>query len=66
LTRITLAGAIFLGIIAVFPTVARGFTNVQTLLIGGTGILIVVQVVLETIDAIEAQLVMKNYETFAN
>ena len=65
LTRITLAGAIFLGTIAVFPTIARAFTNVQTLLVGGTGILIVVSVVLETIKAIEAQLVMKNYDGFS-
>jgi preprotein translocase subunit SecY len=60
-----LAGAIFLGIIAIFPTIARLFTNVQTLIIGGTGILIVVSVILETIKAIEAQLVMRNYEGFA-
>jgi preprotein translocase subunit SecY len=65
LTRITLAGAVFLGIIAIFPTVARAFTSVQTLLIGGTGVLIVVSVVLETIKALEAQLVMKNYDSFA-
>jgi preprotein translocase subunit SecY len=65
LTRITLAGALFLGLIAVFPTIARFFTNVQNLLIGGTGILIVVSVILETIKAIEAQLVMRNYEGFA-
>lgn len=65
LTRITLAGAIFLGTIAIFPTIARAFTNVQTLLIGGTGILIVVSVVLETIKALEAQLVMKSYDSFA-
>jgi len=65
LTRITLAGAIFLGTIAIFPTVARAFTSVQTLLIGGTGVLIVVSVVLETIKALEAQLVMKNYDSFA-
>ena len=64
LTRITLAGAIFLGIIAIFPTIARAFTNVQNLILGGTGILIVVSVVLETIKAIEAQLVMRNYEEF--
>ena len=64
LTRITLAGAIFLGIIAIFPTVARAFTNVQTLMLGGTGILIVVSVVLETIKAIEAQLVMRSYEGY--
>lgn len=65
LTRITLAGAIFLGIIAIFPTIARFLTNIQNLALGGTGILIVVSVVLETIKAIEAQLVMRNYEGFA-
>ena len=64
LTRITLAGAIFLGIIAIFPEIARAFTNVQTLALGGTGILIVVSVILETIKTIEAQLVMRNYEGF--
>lgn len=65
LTRITLAGALFLGIIAIFPTIARSFTNIQNLALGGTGILIVVSVVLETIKAIEAQLVMRNYEGYA-
>ncbi len=64
LTRITSAGAIFLGLIAVLPTLAKSVTNVQTLILGGTGILIVVSVVLETIKAIEAQLVMRNYEGY--
>lgn len=64
LTRITLAGALFLGLIAIFPTLARFVTNIQTLLLGGTGILIVVSVILETVKAIEAQLVMRNYERF--
>lgn len=64
LTRITLAGAIFLGLIAIFPTIARFATNIQNLVIGGTGILIVVSVILETIKSIEAQLVMRNYEGF--
>ncbi len=64
LTRITLAGAIFLGIIAIFPEIARLVTNVQTLVLGGTGILIVVSVVLETLKTIEAQLVMRSYEGF--
>ncbi len=64
LTRITSAGAIFLGIIAVLPALARSATNVQTLVLGGTGILIVVSVVLETIKSIEAQLVMRNYEGY--
>lgn len=64
LNRITLVGALFLGIIAVFPVIARQVTGIQTLLLGGTGILIVVSVVLETFKAIEAQLVMRNYEGF--
>lgn len=64
LTRITLAGALFLGLIAIFPSLARGITGMTTLLVGGTGVLIVVSVVLETVKALEAQLVMKNYENF--
>ncbi|OGH10978.1 MAG: preprotein translocase subunit SecY [Candidatus Levybacteria bacterium RIFCSPLOWO2_01_FULL_36_13] len=65
LTRITLAGAVFLGLIAILPNLARFFTNIQNIALGGTGILIVVTVVLETIKAIEAQLVMRNYEGYA-
>jgi preprotein translocase subunit SecY len=64
LTRITLAGALFLALIAVMPSFARGVTGVTTLLIGGTGMLIVVSVVLETVKALEAQLVMRSYEGF--
>ncbi len=64
LTRITLVGAIFLGIIAIFPTIAREITGIQTLLLGGTGILIVVSVVLDTFKAIEANLVMRNYDGY--
>ncbi len=64
LTRITLAGALFLGFIAIFPSIARGISGMTTLLVGGTGVLIVVSVVLETIKSLEAQLVMRNYDTF--
>lgn len=64
LTRITLAGALFLGLIAIMPSIARQVTGLTTLLIGGTGVLIVVSVVLETVKALEAQLVMRNYEGF--
>lgn len=64
LTRITLIGALFLGVIAIFPTIANAITGIQTLIIGGTGILIVVSVILETVKALEAQLVMRNYEGF--
>lgn len=64
LTRITLAGAIFLGLIAIFPSIARQISGVSTLLIGGTSVLIVVSVVLETVKTLEAQLVMRNYDGF--
>ena len=64
LTRITLVGATFLGLIAILPTIAQQITGVQTLVLGGTALLIVVSVVLETFKAIEANLVMRNYEGF--
>ena len=64
LTRITLAGAIFLGLIAVLPAIAQNMTGVATMTIGGTGILIVVSVVLETTKQLEAMLVMRSYDGF--
>ncbi|MDD3607571.1 MAG: preprotein translocase subunit SecY [Candidatus Moranbacteria bacterium] len=60
--RITLTGALFLGLVAVLPFIVQGITGIQTLTIGGTGILIVVSVVIETIKQIEAQLVMRDYD----
>lgn len=66
LTRITTAGALFLGIIAVMPSLIQGLTNIATLTLGGTGILIVVSVVLETTKQLEAMLVMRSYEGFLN
>ncbi len=64
LVRITLAGAIFLGIVAILPTIASQLTNITTLAIGGTGILIVVSVVLDTAKQFESKLVERNYERF--
>lgn len=64
LTRITVVGALFLGIIAVAPNIAKQITNIQTLALGGTGVLIVVSVILDTFKAIEANLVTRNYEGF--
>lgn len=64
LNRITLAGAFFLGFIAILPFVAQSITRVQSLTIGGTGILIVVSVVLETVKQIEAQMQMREYDSF--
>ncbi len=64
LNRITLAGALFLGVIAILPSLASRATGVSTLTIGGTGILIVVSVILELSKGLEAQLIMRNYEGF--
>lgn len=64
LNRITLAGALFLGVIAVLPFVVQGIFNIPNLTIGGTGILIVVSVVIETVKQIESQLVMRDYDSF--
>lgn len=63
--KITLFGALFLGTIAVLPAIISSITGIQGLVIGGTGILIVVSVVLETYKSIDAQLVMKNYDKFS-
>ncbi len=62
--RITLAGALFLGLIAVLPLVVQAFSGLTTLTIGGTALLIVVSVVLETLKQIESQLTMREYEGF--
>lgn len=62
--RITLAGAIFLGSIAVLPLIVQGLMGITTLTIGGTALLIVVSVVLETMKQIESQLTMREYEGF--
>lgn len=64
LLRITLAGAIFLGLIAILPSIASSLTGIQTLVIGGTSILIVVSVVLDTAKQFESQLIERNYEGF--
>ena len=64
LVRITAAGAIFLGIMAVMPYFATVLTDVNALTISGTGLLIVVGVVLDTMKQLEAQLLMRNYSGF--
>jgi preprotein translocase subunit SecY len=64
-SRITIAGALFLGIVAVAPVLAGVLDpSLKGLAIGGTGVLIVVSVVVETMKQIEAQLMMRNYEGF--
>lgn len=64
LNRITLAGAFFLGLIAILPLIMQNITGTQALTFGGTGLLIVVSVVIEVIKKIEAQLTMHDYEGF--
>lgn len=64
LYRITTVGAIFLGLIAILPVIISKITNLENLVIGGTGVLIVVSVILETFKMIEGQLAMKSYDKF--
>jgi preprotein translocase subunit SecY len=64
INRITLAGSIFLGLIAVLPLVVQGFTGVSAVTVGGTSILIAVSVVIELVKQIEGQMVMRDYEGF--
>jgi preprotein translocase subunit SecY len=64
-TRITIAGALFLGIVATLPTLLGIiFPTLSSIALGGTGLLIVVSVIVETMKQIEAQLLMRNYEGF--
>ena len=64
LTRLTLAGSIFLAFIAVLPTLIGSATNIQGVYFGGTALLIVVSVALHTMKQIEAMVVMRHYEGF--
>ncbi len=64
LYKITTVGALFLGIIAILPAIVSKVTGLTNLVIGGTGILIIVSVILETFKMVEAQLVMKSYDKF--
>jgi preprotein translocase subunit SecY len=64
LTRITLIGALFLGVVAVLPFIVSRLTGVNTLLISATSMLIVVGVAIDTMRQLEAQLQMRNYEGF--
>jgi preprotein translocase subunit SecY len=63
LNRITLAGALFLGLVAILPFLTQSITGVQIGL-GSTALLIVVGVAVDTMRQLEAQLVMRNYEGF--
>ncbi len=64
LSRITLVGGIFLGAIAVLPSLFKNFVGASNMAVGGTSILIVVSVALEIIRELEGELVMEKYERF--
>ena len=66
LNRVLFTGAISLGLIAVLPNIVAGITGVTgfTFLIGGTSLLIIVSVVLDTLRQVNAQLEMREYDTF--
>jgi preprotein translocase subunit SecY len=62
--RITFAGALGLGTIAILPFAAQRFTNSTTLTLGGTGMLIVVSVAIETMRQIQAQAITSSYDEY--
>ena len=61
LNRITLMGAVFLGLIAILPLIMRAVTGITAIAMGGTALLIVVSVVLDLIKKVDAQISMREY-----
>ena len=64
MTRITLSGALFLAIIAILPNILIKITGITTFYFGGTSLLIMVGVALETVQQIESHMLMRHYEGF--
>ena len=64
LNRITLAGGVFLGLIAIIPSFLSQWTGLTTLAVGGTSLLIVVSVILDSAKQFESQMIERNYEGF--
>lgn len=62
--RINLIGALFLGAIAVLPLIVQGLAGSTTLAIGGTSLLIVVSVIIESVKQVESQLTMHEYDAY--
>ncbi len=62
--KITFIGAMFLAFVAIMPFILQAITGITTIVIGGTGILIVVSVIIETMKQIDAQLVMYSYDNY--
>ncbi len=61
LTRLTLVGALFLGLIAILPLIMRGLTGITAVSVGGTALLIVVSVVIDLVKKIDAQVSIREY-----
>jgi preprotein translocase subunit SecY len=64
INRTTLFGALFLGVIAVLPSLTQLLTGIQLLTLGGTALLIVVSVAIETMRQLDSQLVLREYDNF--
>ena len=64
LARLTFFGAIYLGIVAILPIIVERTTGIANLSIGGTSVIIVVGVALETVRMLEAQMLMRHYKGF--
>ena len=64
LSKITLIGALFLAVIALLPIIFGAFTGMHNMMIGGTSILILVGVALETVKQMESQMMMRHYKGF--
>jgi preprotein translocase subunit SecY len=64
LNKITLFGSLYLSVIAIAPIVTGAVIGLSTLAIGGTSVIIVVSVALETVKALEAQMLMRHYKGF--
>jgi preprotein translocase subunit SecY len=64
LTKVSILGGAFAGIIAIAPIIAETYTNFKGIYFGGTGLLIIVNVAIETIRQIESQLLMRHYHGF--
>ncbi len=64
LNRVTFSGAIFLGLVAVLPFIVQAITGITTVVIGGTGILIIVSVILQTKSQLEGMISMRSYDDY--
>ena len=64
LNKITMFGALYLSVVAILPIITGNIFGYQSLAIGGTSVIIVVGVALETVKQMEAQMLMRHYKGF--